>query len=322
MKKETVLILGGAGFVGSRIAHHFLSKNIDIVVVDGLFPRTGGKRKNLQALNLSENTVFKPIQEVKDLAHLIESANVVIDAMAWTAHIEALEDPFYDLALNTSAHLYFLDYIKQRQLKARMIYLSSRGVYGNSKADHIDEDSPLSPEDIQGIHKVATENYYRLYTKTAGIDVSCVRFSNCFGPHQPTEGRDIGLIGGFIKSCLKNEPIEIYGNNRKRNIISADYVADAVYRLYRHSDQLKGYNAFNLSGVDVKISDLVAMICEITKQGSYSVKPLPEKIEAIDIGNTSFLDNKLRLMLDLPPHPAIADSLNDAINFFKKELLL
>ena len=219
-----VLILGGAGFIGSNIVKHLLKFNKDLTIIDGLLPFTGGSEKNISDYLDNISFIHANIEEVKNIGDLTAKAELIIDCMAWTSHLKAIEDPLFDLKLNAASHLFLIKHLKENQ---NIIYLGSSAQYGNPSQHEITEETEMRPEDPQGIHKLTAESYFRIYSKIKKFNVISLRIPNCFGVNQPFIGDDIGLVGGFIRDVFNEKKIEIYGHKRKKNLL---YVA--VYMLY------------------------------------------------------------------------------------------
>jgi len=297
MYNKNVLILGGAGFIGSNLVEKFINYRYDVTVIDGLLEKTGGCLQNISKILNKITFIEKKIEEVQNLSKIISKHDIIIDSMAWTSHLSALKNPMYDLELNVKSHLYFLEEINKSRSKAnKVIYLGSRGQYGNPKVDVINETIPMIPEDIQGIHKLTAENYYRIYSKIHGLNIISLRIPNCFGENQPYECNDIGLVGSFIRDSLKNKTIEIYGKGRKRNLIYIRDLTDIVYRLSNTS--FSGFSSFNIAGYETTIKDLVTAIITITNKGNFILKKIPEEIKNIDTGFARYDDTKLKSILE------------------------
>jgi len=192
-----VTIFGGAGFIGSNIAKKLVEIGYNTTVVDGLLRNTGGDLKNIR--DILEKIKFYPlrIEEVPNLVKLVEDSDFIIDSMAWTQHGSAITNPQYDLELNCASHLCLIQALTK---KNKVIYLGSRGQYGNPTVSRITEQTTMVPLDIQGIHKLAAENYYRIYSKIKSFDVVSLRIANCFGANQPIKKNEPGLIASFISS--------------------------------------------------------------------------------------------------------------------------
>ncbi len=313
-KQKTALIPGGAGFIGSHIADAFVKHGWAVTVIDGLLPKTGGRAENLAALKNKITFLTAPIEEAPSLGELVAKADVIVDCMAWTSHLLAKKDPLYDLRLNVESHWHLIQELANHKNK-QIIYLGSRGQYGNAAVAEITEETPLVPEDVQGIHKQAAEDAFRFHSKSTGNAVVSLRFSNCFGPRQNNDGPDIGLVGGFIKDLLENKPIEVFGGERVRYIISAGDLAQIIVRLAEKPSA--GFQAYNLGGERVQIGDLVQRLIRIIGQGTSTIKPMPEEIRKMDIGNAAFSEEKLKKHIGSIELSDLSAGLSETVNYFR-----
>jgi UDP-glucose 4-epimerase len=291
---RAVLILGGAGFIGSHVAEQFVRAGDRVTVLDGLLPGTGGRRENLRAVLDRIELVPARVEIAGDLEGLVGRSDVIIDAMAWTAHRLAIRDPLRDLELNAASHLSVIRCLSSGAGK-KVIFLGSRGQYGRAEGP-ITEDTPQRPEDVQGTHKLAAESYYRIYAGLHGFDAVSLRFGNCFGARQPMDGDDIGLIGGFARDLLAGRTVDVYGADRRRFLVYAPDVAEVVFQL---SDRVpRGFSAFNYAGAAVSIGELGALLAGLAGRGACRLAPMPEELARTDVGDASFDDGRLRAHLD------------------------
>lgn len=280
---ESALVLGGAGFIGSNICRHLAARGLRVTAVDGLMPRTSGNRANLAEANGDIELVANRVEEVKSFPDLLRGHDVVIDAMGWTSHWEAFDDPAYDLALNLTSHLVVIGAMPIARPR-QIVYLASAHQYGRTANGPIAETQPLAPLDIQGIHKTAAEHHYRLAAERNGLSVVSLRFGNTFGPAQPLAGRDVGLIADMIRRALAGEAIEVFGEGRRRSVHYAPDLArmiEAVAHL-----ELNGFVPINVPGRHVAIAELASQIASCTG-GMVSQKPLPAEVAAIDTGDAA-----------------------------------
>jgi UDP-glucose 4-epimerase len=318
--KPRALILGGAGFIGSAIAEYFSSRAWDVVVIDGLCERTSGRAENIASLS-GVRFVREKVEDVANLDEYLSASDIIIDAMAWTAHRLALYEPFYDAQLNQFSHLRVATALERHKEK-RVIYLSSRGVYGNYAGAEITEETPLLPDDVQGVHKLAAESYYRIYAKLYGYSVVSLRFGNCFGKNMPVEGDDIGLIGGFIRDALEGRTIEVFGTHRTRPVVYAGDVAEYVWRVAMNPNDVfqQAFTAFNLNGQMIPIHELARLVVEACGMGEVVVKPLPHEIQTIDIGSTPFSAESLRALTDFTPSNDWSGALAETVAYYRERL--
>src|SRR3984893_3714012 len=268
------LILGGAGFIGSNICRYLAARGFHVIAVDGLLPRTSGSKANLASASGDIELIALRIEDITSFADLLRGHDVVVDAMGWTSHLEAFNDPEYDLALNLSSHLVVtraMPIARPRQV----IYLASAHQYGRVSHGPIAETQPLVPLDVQGIHKTAAEHHYRIVAERNGLSVVSLRFGNTFGPAQPLVGRDVGLIADMIRKSLAGETIEVFGEGRMRTVHYAPDLARMVERIA--GGKIPGFAALHVPGEYVAIAELAGHISACTG-GTVSKGSLPAAI--------------------------------------------
>ena len=309
-----VLILGAAGFIGSNLVYGFLEEGHEVIALDGFLEKTGGDKKHLENVINKIVLIDQKIEDIDSIPELINSVDIVIDSMAWTSHLLAVENPIYDLKLNARSHLSLLTCLPNKP-EQKFIFLGSRGQFGNPEVDLIDEETPMIPQDIQGIHKLTAESYFRVYSKLKNIDVISLRFPNCYGINQPINGNDIGLVGSFIRDALLGKNIIVYGEGRKRPIV---YINDLVKVIIEFAKkEFFGFNAFNIKGIEISIYQLAKKIVELAGNGCVSLKKMPDELAAIDIGNAEFSDKKTIDYLGGIPKTDLTKSLSKTIEYFK-----
>lgn len=312
-----MLIMGGAGFIGSNITERFVHAGWDVKVIDGLLENTGGRKNNLQRVIPQIEFIDSRIEDVDGLGGLIDKCDLIIDCMAWTAHHLALENPEYDLALNVNSHLELIKNLKHYPGK-RIIYLGSRGQYGNPDLAEINEETPMTPEDIQGVHKLTAESYFRIYSKFYKFHAISLRFGNCFGENQPVQGDDIGLVGSFIREVLAGREIVVYGSGRRRPLIYVRDLAEIILKLSQRS--FSGFSAYNVNGWDILIQDVAKTIIEILGKGSFSLKEIPDHVRKIDVGSAAFNCSKIAKLIGDLPLTSLQTALKDTTDYFRTQL--
>ena len=280
-----IVIFGGAGFIGSHLAQAYLERGDQVTVVDGLVPGTGGRRENLPDPVPDALTWHAArVEDVRELSALLDGTDLVVDAMALTAHHRALAEPLLDLELNAACHLHLLQALALCPGR-RVLLLGSRGQYGQPKGRRVHEETPQVPADVQGIHKVAAESYFRVYSGMDRCQTICLRLPNCFGPHQAVHGDDIGLVGSLIRDLLADKTVEVYGNGRSRALLYVKDLVDAAVRL-GDEEWDTPFEAYNIAGQQVAIEDLAQQIIATAGRGRYSVRTFSE-IWIIDHSTTT-----------------------------------
>jgi UDP-glucose 4-epimerase len=312
---NSVLILGGAGFIGSNIASIFVDRGYKVTVIDGLLPKTGGRKTNLQGI-LSEITFYNStIEECKYLKECVEKNNLIVDCMAWTSHIEALIDPEYDLKLNVSSHLQLIKLLSNNK---KIVFLASTGQFGGARVPKFEEDVPMIPNDIQGINKLAAESYYRVYSGLNDLNIISLRIPNCFGINQSVVNEDLGLIGNFIRDLLAGKTINVYGHKRTRNIVFVTDIAEIVYQLITNT--FYGFHVLNVAGIYLTIEELVFTLHRIINNGAYTCTTMPEHTKKFDMRSVPIGDDRLREWLSEIPETNLELALSTTVKYFKQVL--
>lgn len=308
---RNVLVLGGAGFIGSHIVRRFLEHGDTVAVIDGLLPRTGANRAHVPADRVG--FVAARVEDVADLPERLAAADVIVDCMGWTCHRLALADPEYDLQLNAGSHLSWLARYRGRAGQ-RLIYLGSRGQYGRAVGE-VTENTPMQPADIQGIHKLAAEHHFRFYSECERVPAISLRFANCTGRNQPVSGPDIGLVGGFVRDALLDRTIEVYGTGRRRPVAAADDVARLAVRCAEIPAE--GFTAFNVPAHEIALETLAGEIVRRAGSGRVRQCEMPEEVRQIDVGDAAFSAAKLQGAMDFTMTPVDA-MLEETLAYFRE----
>ena len=313
--EQRVLVAGGAGFVGSRIAARYVAAGWEVTVVDGLLDRTGGCVEHLAPLEGRIRFIPERIEALTDLPRLVAGMDVIIDSMAWTAHRLAMRDPIHDLRLNAESHLHLIQALPAGA-GSHVIYLGSRVQFGDQPGTEIDEDTPMAPRDVQAIHKLTGELYFRVYARTLGLKVVSLRLPNCFGPHQPVTGDDIGLVGSLIRDLLQGKTVEVFGDGRRRRgFVFADDAAEVVYRVSRL--ECDGFLPLNFGGWSLTIEELTRRLVEIVGTGGYTRAPLPEDLRHVDMGNAQMTNQGLAAVLGEVPMSDLDTALSATVAYVR-----
>jgi UDP-glucose 4-epimerase len=284
-----ILIAGGAGFIGSHIADRLIKIGYSVTIVDGMMPETSGDPRNLE--HIRDYQLYAcAVESCEQLPDILSETDLVVDCMGWTRHLQAIENPLYDLQLNVASHLSLMHFLKNSRCK-KVLYLGSRGQFGNVESSLIEDDAPRSPVDVQGIHKTAAESHYRLFSKLTGSKVVSLIIGNTFGERMPMDGADIGLFGGFLRDILANRPIQLFGKGRTREFTYAPDLAAIIGNVCQFDWQ--GFQPLNIPGVSIELEQLVNQMIELAGSGSYTIEDWPAKVKAIDVGSSRMSINKI-----------------------------
>jgi len=243
-----VLITGGAGFIGSHLTERLVEKDYNVIVLD---PLLRGKPENISHVMQSINFVEGDIRDYELIHSLIKNVDAVIHLAAISRVQPCMENPELCLDVNVKGTEIIARICSK--YKKKMIFASSREVYGNPKYLPVDEDHPLNPENLYGATKVAAESIIRAYSKSYGLEYIIFRLTNVYG-----QGNFDRVIPIFIDRALKNMDLTIYG---KEKILDFIYISDVTDAFIKALETNEVSLVLNIgSGIGTKLIDLAYLI--------------------------------------------------------------
>lgn len=320
MENKRVLITGGLGFIGSNLARKLVeSKNV-VTVIDSLIPEYGGNLRNLHDLSDEIDIKVADIRDESSINQLIKDQDYLFNLAGQTSHLDSMENPFIDLDINARAQLSILEACRRNNPEIRIVFASTRQIYGKPEYLPVDEKHPQCPVDVNGINKIAGEQYHILYHKVYGIASSVLRLTNTYGPRMRIKDARQTFLGIWIRKLLQGDPIQVFGDGQQRRDYNfVDDVIDALL-LSATSNHAIG-KAFNLGSPDpLSLEDTAKVMCNQVDGGKYEVIPFPEDRKAIDVGDFICDFSAFSNALKWNPKVSFEDGITKSINFFKEEL--
>ncbi|MBV4548961.1 NAD-dependent epimerase/dehydratase family protein [Pseudomonas triticicola] len=223
MAEGTVLITGGAGFIGSHLTDALLTKGYAVRVLDDL---STGKRSNLPLDNPKVELVVGDVADAGLVARTMQGCNAVAHLAAVASVQASVDDPVKTHQSNFIGTLNVCEAMRLTGVK-RVVYASSAAVYGNNgEGESIDEDTPKAPLTPYASDKLAGEQYFDFYRRQHGLEPAIFRFFNIFGPRQDPSSPYSGVISIFSERASKGLPITVFGDGEQtRDFL---YVGDLV----------------------------------------------------------------------------------------------
>jgi UDP-glucose 4-epimerase len=290
-----VLITGGLGFIGSNLARALAALDADVLIVDSLIPDYGGNLFNIAGIEDKVRVNIADVRQGTTMNYLVRGRDVIFNLAGQVSHIDSMRDPHTDLEINCRSQLTLLEACRQHNPGTKVIYASTRQIYGRPERLPVDESHLVRPTDINGINKAAGEYYHLVYNNVFGVRACALRLTNVYGPRQLIRHNRQGFIGWFIRLALEGQEIQIYGDGSQiRDFVYVDDVADAFLRAGA-SDAVNG-DVFNVGG-DAPIThrDLVKLLLEESGRGSVRFVDWPHEMKRIDIGSFYSDSSKFRL---------------------------
>ena len=277
-----VVITGGLGLIGSRLAKAVAVSADSVLVIDALIPEHGGNRHNLEpAANVE--VVESDLVRMPDLADLVRGATTVFNLAGQRSHTDSMRDPRGDLHHNCGAQLALLEACRAAAPDVLLVSASTRQVYGRVSRLPVDESEPVAPVDINGIHNAAAERYHGLYHEVHGLPTVLLRLTNTYGPGMRIRDARQGFLGAWIRALCHGEPFEVWGGSQLRDL---NYVDDVVDALLRAASPPSVGRVFNLGGPrGVSLLELADLLVDLNGGGSYRVVPMSPSSAAIDVGD-------------------------------------
>jgi len=283
---KRVLITGGAGFIGTNLAHRFLSAKQPVLIFDNL--SRPGVERNLQWLRETHGDLVQVeiagVQDMRALRQAVQGASQVFHFAAQVAVTASLIDPIYDFEVNARGTLNLLEAIRALDDPPPLIFASTSKVYGDLKEVRLqvnddryepqDEDLrthgfseewPLNFHSPYGCSKRAACQYVLDYTRTFRLPAAIFRLSCIYGLHQ-FGNEDQGWVAHFLIRALENLPLTIYGDGRQvRAVLFVEDLVDAFLLARENIKALTG-QAFNIGGGPtntISLLELVELIREL-----------------------------------------------------------
>lgn len=280
-----VLITGGLGFIGSNLGKKLLALGAKVTLVDSLIPQYGGNLFNIDSIR---NRVTVNICDVRDpfaLAHLIKDQNYLFNLAGQTSHMDSMTDPQTDLDINASAQLSILEACRKINRCIKIVFASTRQLYGKPDYLPVDEKHPIRPVDVNGINKLAGEWYHLLYNNVYGIRTCALRLTNTYGPGMRVKDARQTFLGIWIRLLIEGKPIKVFGDGLQlRDFNFVDDCVDAM--LLAGASETANGKVYNLGSSEVvNLKSLAEMLTSLGTSGSYELIPFPTERKAIDIGD-------------------------------------
>ncbi|HZC75579.1 MAG TPA: NAD-dependent epimerase/dehydratase family protein [Gaiellaceae bacterium] len=313
-----VLITGGLGFIGSNLARRLVEAGAEVLLVDSMIPEYGGSVANIAGIEDNVTVNIADVRDVHSLPYLVGDCEVIFSLAGQTSHLDSMADPYTDLEINCRAQLSLLEACRLVNPDARIVFASTRQIYGRPEYLPVDERHPINPVDVNGINKTAGEWYHLLYGQVYGIPVCVLRLTNTYGPRMRVKDARQTFLGYWLRQIVAGEEIAVFGDGlQKRDF---NYVDDAVdaFLLAATRDEAIG-KIYNLGDSEVvSLLDLARKLVELNGDGSFKVVPFPEDRKAIDIGDYYSDFTRIKSDLGWQPQVGLDEGLRRSIDFYRE----
>jgi UDP-glucose 4-epimerase len=315
---KKVLITGGLGFIGSNLAHRLVELGAEVLIVDSLIPEYGGNLFNIAGI---EDRVRINIADVRDrssMDYLVQGQDFLFNLAGQVSHLDSMKDPFTDLEINCRSQLSILESCRYNNPDVKVVFASTRQIYGVPDYLPVDERHLVHPTDVNGINKMAGEWYHIVYNNVYGVQAASLRLTNTFGPRMRVRDARQTFLGLWLRIVVEGGELAIYGDGRQvRDFNYVDDVVDGLL-LVAADDQANG-QVYNLGGDEpINLLHLAQLLVELAGKGSYRLVPWPANRKRIDIGDYYGDYRKILSKVGWCPRVTLEEGLRRTLRYYEE----
>ena len=316
---RNVLITGGLGFIGSNLARRLVDLGAKVTLVDSLIPKYGGNLFNITGVEDKVKVNISDVRDEHSMKYLVQGQDYLFNLAGQTSHMDSMQEPLIDMTINAEAQLFILEACRNHNPDIKIVFASTRQIYGKPEYLPVDEKHPLNPVDINGVNKLAGEWYHLLYNNVYGIRTSILRLTNTIGPRMRVKDARQTFVGIWIRLLVEGKSFEVWGGNQLRDFTYVDNAVNA-FLMAAASDQANG-KVFNLGGdCVISLIDLAKMLSELNNGGQYISKEFPSDRKRIDIGDYYSDYSLIRSTLGWEPDVPLPEALKKTLDYYKEHL--
>jgi UDP-glucose 4-epimerase len=315
-----VMITGGLGFIGSTLAARLVEVGADVLLVDNLLAEYGGNFFNIAPIREKVTIEIADIRDVRAMRELLKDCDYLFNLAGQTSHADSMTDPETDLAINCRAQLTLLEACHQVCPEIRVVYASTRQIYGRPRYLPVDERHPLRPVDVNGVNKMAGEAYHILFHDVYGIRATALRLTNVYGPRMRIKDARQTFVGVWLRAVLEGQAFEVWNGAQLRDLSYVDDTVEALL-LAAVTAQTTG-EVFNVGGDRVvSLKELADMLVVATGgDARYELREFPAERKRIDIGDYHTDDTLFRRATGWVPRTPLPEGLAQALAYFRAHL--
>lgn len=307
----SVLVTGGAGFIGSNLSQALIRQNHKVRVLDNLSSSSEASISGIGA-----ELVVGDVRDSAVIDELVKGVDWIFHEAAQVSVPGSIDDPIECYEINLAGTLALLEAAKSAGIK-KVIFASSAAVYGQA-VDPVIETSPKYPQSPYAASKLAMEEAALMYSDVYGLQIVCLRYFNVYGPRQRPDSAYAAVIPAFITAMIEGRPPIIFGDgDQRRDFVHVDDVVRANI-LAAENDDASG-QILNLSGGRaVTINELAAILHELLPNAP---EPIYEAPRDGDIYTSEAVIEHAWRTLEYRPEVALVEGLRSTVEWFRQQRL-
>jgi len=314
-----VLITGGLGLIGSALARKLVASGSKVLLVDSLIDRFGGNVFNVEDVRENVRIEKIDIRDAGAMRTLLHDRDVIFNLAAQTGHADSMAAPFEDLEINCTAQLALMEACREINSGVRIVFASTRQVYGKPRYLPVDEVHPVTPVDVNGINKLAGESYHRLYHDVYGLKTTVLRLTNTYGPGMRIKDARQMFLGVWLRCVLEGKPFELWGGDQRRDFTFVDDAAEAFIAAALQPKTIG--QVLNVGGSEtVTLHELARLLVKQNGSGRFDVREFPPERKLIDIGDYYSNDVAFRAATGWQPQVSLAEGLARTLAYYRTHI--
>jgi dTDP-glucose 4,6-dehydratase/UDP-glucose 4-epimerase len=317
-RDAAVLITGGLGFIGASLARRLVALGAKVTLVDSLIPQYGGNLFNIHDIQDRVSVNICDVRDPHAMGYLVQGKQYLFNLAGQTSHLDSMTDPMTDLDINATAQLSILEACRKFNAGIKIVFASTRQIYGRPDYLPVDEQHPIRPVDVNGINKHAGESYHLLYNQVYGIQSCALRLTNTYGPGMRVKDARQTFLGIWVRLLIEGKPLKVFGDGLQ--VRDFNYVDDCVEALLLagSSDMANG-KVYNLGSTEtIGLKPLAEMMVALEPGSSYELIAFPADRKAIDIGDYYSDFSLISRELGWQPKVALREGLVATMAYYKQ----
>jgi len=316
-KNKSVLVTGGAGFIGSHLAERLVELGSNVTIYDSFSKEYGANRFNISHMRDDIEVVEGNVENKDKLEKALEGKDIIYHLAAQLSRKISNGKPKKDLTYNNIGTINLLESIDSNDGKKEIVYTGSQAQYGKTNGNVIDEKTKQSPVDIYGANKLACEHYMKIYNRRKEISCYTLRLTNVYGPRGQIQNPNYGVINQFIKSAIEDETLNVFDpGSMMRDFIYVSDVVDCMTECIKTGNAGKPYIVG--SGSSTTIKNLAELIVKVSSRGSVRIAPWPKGWSDIKVGDIKVDISSTREDMDWNPNTGLEEGLEETISYYQK----
>ncbi len=314
---KKVVITGGLGFIGSNIAHQLVELGAEVVIVDALLAMYGGNTFNVEGIGDKIELVDGDVRDLEVMNEAVEGADYIIHLAGQVSYLDAKIKPFDDLDINGRGTLTVLEAMREFAPRGRILFSSSRLVYGKIMSLPVGEDHPTNPLSLYGIHKLLGEKYMNYYAHEFGLGAVSLRIPNPYGPRQQMKHSKYSIVGWFMRQAMEGATINIFGDGeQERDYLYIDDLVTAILLVLSRGQAGEAYNVGTRERV--KFGEMVDAVIKAVGSGQKEQVPWPENYEKNETGDYAADTSKLTKLTDWQAAVSLEAGIKKMVDYYQK----